>query len=259
MNNGFIDIHCHILAGLDEGASNIEESINMLQIAKKDGISTIVATPHIMDGVYNNTREIIVKAISGLKEVTNTLPIYAGAEVRICRDLVNRINNQEIPLVNDKRYLLLELPVYVLPPIFELENIIRNLTINKITPIFAHPERNAIILNNLSIMERFIMQGAFFQVTAMSISNHMGRDIQKATLKMIRQNYVHVVATDAHNGKNRPPILSDAYMEIMKEFGEYEAQRLFIKNPLKIIKGENIESLNEYQKFRWKYHFINPI
>jgi len=241
MKNGFIDIHCHILPGLDEGASNLEESVNMLEIAKKDGISAIVAAPHIMDGVYNNTKETIIKAISELKKLANTLPIYAGAEVRICRGLVNRINNQEIPLVNDKRYLLLELPVHVIPPILELENIVRNLIENKIIPIFTHPERNVVILNNLSIMERLIRCGAFFQATAMSITNQLGRSIQKATLKMIKQNYVHVVATDAHNEKNRPPVLSDAYIKVAKEFDEYEAQRLFIKNPLKIIKGESIE------------------
>lgn len=240
MNNGFIDIHCHILPGLDEGASNIEESINMLQIAKKDGISAIVAAPHIMDGVYNNTREIIANAISELKKIINTLPVYVGAEVRICRYLLKRLLNQEMPLINDKSYLLLELPGFLLPPISELENIVRSLVENKITPIFVHPERNVIILNNLSIMERLLMCGALFQVTAMSITNQLDRGIQKAALKMIKKNYIHVIATDAHDDRNRPPILSDAYMKIVKEFGEYEAQRLLIKNPLRIIQGESI-------------------
>jgi len=241
MHSGFIDIHCHILPGLDEGASHMEESLNMLKIAKEDGISGIVATPHIMSGVYNNTRETIMKAVSELKIMTNGFPVYPGAEIRICRDLVSRIMNRELPLINDTQYLLIELPAYALPPIDVLENIIKSLTVNKIIPIFTHPERNVIILNNISIMERLLMHGAYFQVTAMSITNQLGSDIQKATLKMMRKNYVHVVATDAHNEKNRPPILSDAYMKITREFGEQEAQRLFIENPLKIIKGESIE------------------
>lgn len=239
MNNGFIDIHCHILPGLDEGAYDIEESVNMLRIAEEDGISGIVATPHIINGVYNNTRETIVKAISELKK--NTFPVYVGAEIRICRDLAHRINNNELPLINDKRYLLLELPTYVIPPILVLEDIVRSLTINKITPIFSHPERNVVLINNLSIMGRLIKCGAFFQATAMSITNQLGSGIQKATLKMIRKNYIHVVATDAHDEKSRPPILSDAYMKVSKEFDEHTAQRLFIKNPLKIIKGESIK------------------
>ncbi len=241
MNSGFIDIHCHILPGFDEGASHIEESMCMLQIAQEDGISGIVATPHIMSGVYNNTRETIIQAVSELKKMTNGFPVYPGAEIRICRDLTSRIMNNELPLINDERYLLLELPTYAIPPISVLENIVKSLVINKITPIFTHPERNVAILNNISIMEKLIMQGGYFQVTAMSITNHLGSDIQKATLKMIRKNYVHVVATDAHNEKNRPPILSDAYMKIAREFDEHEAQRLFITNPLKIIKGESIE------------------
>jgi protein-tyrosine phosphatase len=241
MNNGFIDIHCHILPGLDEGACHIEESLNMLKIAEEDGISGIVATPHIMSGVYNNTRETIMKAVSELKKMTNGFPLYSGSEVRICIDLVSRIMNNELPLINDKRYLLLELPVYAIPPIDVLENIIKSLTANNITPIVAHPERNVIILKNIKIMEQLIMYGAYSQITAMSIMNPPSSDIQKATLKMIRKGYVHVVASDAHNGKNRPPILSDAYMKIKREFDEHEARRLFIENPLKIIQGEGIE------------------
>jgi protein-tyrosine phosphatase len=173
--------------------------------------------------------------------MTNGFPVYAGAEIRICRDLTSRVMNNELPLINDKGYLLLELPTYAIPPISVLEDIIKSLTMNKITPVFTHPERNIVILNNISIMQKLIMYGAYFQVTAMSVTNQLGIDIQKAALKMIRKNYVHVVATDAHNERDRPPILSDAYMKVVKEFGEPEAQKLFIENPLKIIKGESIE------------------
>ena len=122
---GFIDIHNHILPKLDEGSSCIEESAQMLQIARDDGISGIVATPHILDGVYNNIRENIGKKLVELNEVHSSVQVYIGAEVRINRNLELRISNNELPLLNDKKFLLLELPTYVLPPILELENIIK--------------------------------------------------------------------------------------------------------------------------------------
>jgi protein-tyrosine phosphatase len=240
-NIGFIDIHSHILPKLDEGSSCIEESAQMLQIAREDGISGIVATPHILDGVYNNTREKIEEAIIELNAAHSGVQVYIGAEVRINRNLARRISNNELPLLNDKQFLLLELPTYVLPPILEIENIIKNHKTSQINPIIAHPERNMPILNDLSIMERFIRCGASFQVTAMSITNHSGKRIQKAALKMIRKGYVYAVASDAHDAKRRPPILSHAFKIIKKKFGTDEAERLFIHNPLKIITGAEIE------------------
>lgn len=213
----------------------------MLRIAQEDGICGIVATPHLMNGVYDNTKETIGKAIEELRNITNGYPIYIGAEVRISRDLADRIDNNELPLINNKNYLLLELPAYVIPPISELENIIKGLKMKGITPIISHPERNMAILNDLSIMGRLIKCGVLFQVTAMSIVNQFGRNIQKATLKMIKNGYVHVVASDAHDAEKRPPKLSDAYVMISKKFGKYVALRLFADNPLKIINGEKID------------------
>ncbi|MGC2061514.1 MAG: CpsB/CapC family capsule biosynthesis tyrosine phosphatase [Thermodesulfovibrionales bacterium] len=237
MSSGFIDIHCHILPGLDEGSSTSEESVKMLELAHKDGISGIVATPHIVSGVYNNTKNIIDMAVQELRGLTNHIRIYAGAEIRIARDLTDRVVNNELPLINNKQYLLLELPAFVIPPLPQLENIVRDLIQSKITPIFAHPERNMPILKDLSIMERLIKCGAIFQITAMSIT---GRNISSSAMKMIKKGYIHVVASDAHDTRNRPPILSPAYETISRKFGRYVADELFISNPQKIVQGENI-------------------
>jgi len=240
-NNGFIDIHSHILPKLDDGSSCLSESMKMLQIALGDGISGMVATPHVLDGVYDNSRENIGKAVAELILANSGVHLYMGAEVRISRYLAQRISNNELPLLNGKNFLLLELPTYVLPPIVELENIVKNLKTYKINPIFAHPERNIPILNDLSIMERLIGCGASFQVTAMSITNYLGRRIQKATFKMIQKGYVHAVASDAHNAEKRPPILSYAYKITSEKFGLDEANKLFYHNPFKIVSGADIE------------------
>ena len=150
LSNEFIDIHCHILPGLDEGSSGIEETEKMLRIAGNDGICGIVATPHIIDGLYDNTRKTIQEAIAGLKKTNDTCQIYTGAEVRIGRNMLSRIIEQELPLLNDKRYFLLELPASGSLPVEGVENIVRSLTSNGITPIIAHPERNMVIVKDLS-------------------------------------------------------------------------------------------------------------
>ena len=238
--SGFIDIHCHILPNLDEGSSCLKESLQMLQMARGDGISAMVATPHVLDGVYTNNRETIEKAITELKPIIAGVDLYIGAEVRISRNLVQRINNNELPLLNNKKFLLLELPGYVLPPVKELERIVKDLKMSKINPIFAHPERNMTILNDLSIMERLIGCGASFQVTSMSLTGCFGKQVREAVMKMIRKGYVHVVASDAHNTGKRPPILSHSYAVVEKKFGTDTAERLFKYNPFKVISGEDL-------------------
>lgn len=240
MSNEFIDIHCHVLPGLDEGSSGVVETEKMLRIAASDGIRGIVATPHIIDGLYNNTKKTIQEAIAGLKGTNDSCQIYTGAEVRIGRNMLPRIMDGELPLLNDKRYFLLELPASGSLPVDGVENIVRSLTSNGITPIIAHPERTMAIVNDLSIMERLIKCGALFQVTAMSITGRFDSAIRRHSFTMIKKGYIHAVASDAHDTEYRPPVLSDAYEEVLKNFGEDEARKLFIYNPFKIISGEDI-------------------
>jgi protein-tyrosine phosphatase len=237
--NGFIDIHCHILPGLDDGPRSREEAEKMLAIARSDGISGIVATPHMLNGVCNNTREGIAKAITELNGAARGISIYMGAEVRVGMEFKRQIENGGLPLINDKNFLLLELPPYVIPPVDVLEHIVNGLKIKKIIPIFSHPERNMPITRDLSIMKRLAQCGALFQVTAMSIMD--GGNTAKAALSMIKKGYVHVVASDAHDSQKRPPLLSRSYEYVSKKIGKDPANRLFIENPLKIIHGEHIE------------------
>jgi protein-tyrosine phosphatase len=236
--SGFIDIHCHILPGLDDGPRSREEAEKMLAVARGDGISDIVATPHMLNGACNNTREGIAKAIAELNGAAQGISLYMGAEVRVGMEFKRRIENGGLPLINDKNFLLLELPPYVIPPVEVLEHIVNDLKIKRITPIFSHPERNMPISRDLSVMKRLIRCGALFQVTAMSIleKGNAGR----AAVSMIKKDYVHVVASDAHDPHRRPPLLSRCYELTSKKMGSDLANRLFIENPLKIIRGEHI-------------------
>lgn len=234
---GFLDIHCHILPNLDEGPQTLEESMAMLELARRDGITGIVATPHIISGVYNNTKEIIERTISKLDGSANRIAIYMGAEIRIDRNIPARISSNELPLINDRKFILLELPTYVLPPLVELEKIVEGLRDRQISPIFAHPERNVPIMNDLSIMERLSRCGALFQMTAMSVLDHAPH---ASALKMIRKGYVHAFASDAHDAVRRPPILSVAYEMVSRKFNRDLADELFVNNPYKIVEGKDV-------------------
>ncbi len=240
MPGEFFDIHCHILPGLDEGAATTDEALRMIDVAESDGVAGIVATPHVIRGVYDNSRETIRHATALLKTSRGGYPIYPGAEIRISRDLLDTAGRQCLPLLNDKTHLLIELPALGIPSMDTLELILKNLRAQDVVPLFAHPERNAAFLRDISLMKRLSRSGACFQATAMSITNHFGEGVRRKVFEMIRQGLIHVVASDAHDPRNRPPVLSAAFAAVAAEFGKLRAEELFCKTPLNIINGQGI-------------------
>ena len=232
---GFIDIHCHILPGIDDGPETLAESLEMIEMACDDGASHIFATPHILKGLHNNSSETIMSSLNNFRDhVNNGMEVLYGADVRISNDLIDLIERKEIPTLNGSEYLLLEFPFYVMPP--NIETMIFTLRQRGIIPIIAHPERYPYLMRNLQQMKRLRDMGVLYQVTAMSVTGGFGRDICGTCFSMIKEGLVDFVASDAHNSKLRPPILSRAYKEIKKEFNTEAAERLFFQNPRKILK-----------------------
>jgi protein-tyrosine phosphatase len=227
---GFIDIHCHILPGLDDGPEEPEESLEMARMAADDGITQIFATPHIMDGVYDNTTETITGALQALRErLSFDLEILPGADVRVTPEmLVGRDTSHLFPL-GSSNYLLVELPTYTLPP--NLQNLFFNLKRKGIEPVITHPERHMVLMGSLKKLRELKETGAFVQITAMSITGGFGREVRRSSLAMLEKGLVDFVATDAHDTKRRPPVLSKAYEEVRKRFGDRTADRIFITNP----------------------------
>lgn len=232
----FIDIHCHILPGLDDGPLTIEESLKMIELAAGDGISHIFATPHIIDGVHENKCDEIMSSVAELRKyVPDAIKIFYGADVRITFDLIDRIENGEVPTLNDSGYLLIEFPEYTVPP--HVDNLIFNLRHRGITPIITHPERHLRLMHDLSALSKLRDTGALCQITAMSITGAFGKPIRKACFAMIKQELVDLVASDAHNARGRPPILSKAYGDVKREFGSDISDRIFFKNPKMIVEA----------------------
>ena len=232
----FIDIHCHILPGLDDGPPDIEESLRMIEVAREDGISHIFATPHIKDGVYDNSVSKILDSVEHLRaHVADKVEVFSGADVRITFDLIERIERREVLTLNGSGYLLIEFPDYTVPP--HVDNLIFNLRHRGIIPIITHPERHLRLMHDLPALSQLRDTGALCQITAMSVTGAFGKPIRKASLAMIKKGLVDLVASDAHNARGRPPILSKAYGDIKKEFGSDISDRIFFSNPRMIVEA----------------------
>ena len=246
-----IDIHCHILPGLDDGAKDMEESVCMCAMAAEDGIEKIVATPHTMDGIYINKTQDIKQAVNVLNSVLIEKKIHVeilpGADVHVNIDLLELIKEGKASTINDNHhYMLLELPHQSVPP--NIKDLIFDLNIHGITPILTHPERNAVLQNDIDTLYDLVLQGILIQITAHSLRGEFGPAAEKCCLELLKHNLVHVIATDAHSSTGRPPYLSYALKKAAEIIDEKDALALVTSNPSAIIQGQNIPNLSEPEK-----------
>ena len=240
-----IDIHCHILPGLDDGPSSLDESLAMARRAVEDGVHTIVATPHTLNAVYMNHAKEITARVDTVQEVLSEnqidLKIYPGADVHICPNLLTRIESGDASTINHgNKYILLELPSQTIPE--GIKNEIFTLTLNSITPIISHPERNAIIQHDPVILYDLLAMGALSQVTAMSLTGGFGMFVSQTAEALLRQRLIHIIASDAHSPEGRPPVLSHAVDCAAEILGSYDEAKYMVTNlPAAILCGEAVD------------------
>ncbi len=256
-----IDIHCHILPGLDDGARDLDESVEFCRIALEDGIRTIVATPHMFDGLYSVARNDIFKAIDRLRRRLEKegidLEIVPGAETHVAFDLPNRIERKEIvTLADGGRYILLELPPEIVP--MGLNDLLFRLRLSGFTAILAHPERNYAIQSNPEILDKIVEAGHLSQLTADSITGGFGEQAEQCSQKLLRAGLCHMVASDAHSIPNRPPVLSEARKEVRRLVGKEGEKAVFEENPARAVKGSDVTAssaapspLSNKRKAKW--------
>ncbi len=217
-----VDIHCHILPGVDDGAQTLEASLEMARVAVSEGITHILCTPHHNNGVYLNPKnEVIVKVADLQDELDKAeipLTLFEGQEVRLSPDLLRRISQNEILFTDlEDTYILIEFPSMEVP--MYAHRALFELCTNGYTPIIVHPERNAQLMKNPNLMIPFIEMGCLAQVTCGSYIGQFGKEIQKVAKAMIEHNLVHMLASDAHNTKGRSFHTQAAYDKLEKEFG----------------------------------------
>jgi protein-tyrosine phosphatase len=238
-----IDLHCHILPGIDDGAKTLEDSVLMANKAVEQGITHILCTPHHMNGKYKNKANEVIIRVAKLQEVLNfqniPLTLLEGQEVRIFGDILKAIDNNEILFTDiDNTYLLIEFPTAEVPAY--TEKIFFELLNQGHTPIIVHPERNAYFRENPNRLIPFIEMGVLTQITAPSILGIFGKDIQKTAMQMIKNNLGHMIASDAHNLSQRGFYLKEAYGLIEKEYSKEKAIKM--KQVARdVLNGDKIE------------------
>ena len=237
-----IDIHTHILPGIDDGAKDLTESLALLKLAENDGITHMVATPHIHVGRFNNAAAQIQNDLESLKREAHkegiNVKLAAAAEVRLDIELMAMVMANKLPFIGkiaDKNVLLLELPHSHMPQGYD--KFIQWLAKQNIRVIIPHPERNRDIQSNLYYIQHLNQLGCDFQLTASSIEGEWGESAQTIALQMLQDGLVNYVASDAHSVKRRPPILSQARKTVAQLLGEERATALFVTNPLQLTES----------------------
>lgn len=236
-----IDIHSHILYGLDDGAQNLEQMIEMARQAVRDGITAIIATPHHRDGTYDNPPEVIGPKVLEANEILQKenipLTVLPGMEIHVYGEVVEDLKQGKLMTYNNKnRHILLELPHDHVPRY--LDQLVFDLQLQGYIPIIPHPERNKEIAGNLELLYRMVKRGALAQLTAASVAGKFGKKIQKCCFEMIKHHYIHFIATDAHNVGNRGFVLQEAYETIRKKFGD-DYVDLFLESAEKLAEGKD--------------------
>lgn len=237
-----IDLHCHYLPGIDDGAQTLDESLELARAAVAAGITTAVMTPHVHPGRYENKLSSIRQLCSAFQRVLRhkeiPLDIRVGGEVRISADVIPMIDAGEIPFLGEiegYQVMLLEFPHSHLIP--GAEKLVGWLLSRKVRPLIAHPERNKDVMRNVEKLKRLVDMGCMLQLTGASIIGQFGKPAQDCALKLIERKWVTVVATDAHNLRHRPPNLDLAYQALVEIGGEALARELTQETPAKFLSG----------------------
>ncbi|WP_221567176.1 tyrosine-protein phosphatase [Alkalihalobacillus sp. TS-13] len=238
-----IDIHCHILPGVDDGAATLEHSIEMARKAVDEGITTIIATPH-HNAHFQNSSSMIEKDIIDLNHAFEqegiNLKILPGQEPRINADLLKQLENQEVlTLCNQKKYVHIELPSNHIPKY--TQSLLYEIQLQGLTPIIVHPERNIEIVENPDMLFELVNDGVLTQVTSSSLIGNFGKNIQKFSRQLIEHELTHFIASDAHNISSRAFHLRGAYEQVEKDFG-IKARYQLQENPMLLVNGEKIMS-----------------
>ncbi|CYV27544.1 TPA: tyrosine protein phosphatase [Streptococcus suis] len=242
-----IDVHSHIIFGVDDGPKTIEESLSLIGEAYRQGVRYIVATSHRRKGLFETPEKVIMTNFLQLKEaVAEVYPeirLCYGAELYYSKDLLSKLEKKKVPTLNGSRYILLEFSMNT--PWKEIQEAVNEVTLLGLTPVLAHIERYDALAFHAGRVEELIDKGCYTQVN----SNHVlkpaligdqAKEFKKRTRYFLEQDLVHCVASDMHNLSSRPPFMREAYKLITEEFSKDKAKALLKKNPLMLLKNQAI-------------------
>jgi protein-tyrosine phosphatase len=236
-----IDIHCHILPGIDDGARSLDDTLDMARAAVNEGIQTIIATPHHKNSKYDNPQGIILQKIEQVNKALSNegidLKILPGQEVRIYGEVIEDFDKKEILTLNHTQYLFVEFPSNHVPRY--AETLLFDLQLKGITPIIVHPERNQEIIERPEVLYNLVKKGALSQVTASSVSGHFGKKIRNFSFQLIEANLTHFIASDAHNVSSRGFKMAETMDVIESKYGT-DLVYFFQDNAELLVQGNHV-------------------
>jgi protein-tyrosine phosphatase len=232
-----IDIHTHILPGLDDGSKSWDMSLEMCRLAIEDGITHMVATPHAND-TFAYSRDQIQELVAELdRKVRGQVAFSVGCDLHLSFENVeDAISHPERYAIASGQYLLVELSDYGIPP--QINDALARLRGAGLIPIITHPERNGILQKRPQRVLEWVDAGCLVQVTASAVTGYWGDAPERIAMWLIEQDAVHVLASDAHDDKRRRPILSEARRHVSRRFGPELSRYLVQENPLAIVSGQ---------------------
>lgn len=232
-----IDLHCHMLPGIDDGATDEAVSLEMARIAVADGIRTTACTPHIYPGFYENDSAGIAarvaRLVKRLAEEGIPLQLTFGADAHLTPELLDRVKARTAPTLAGSRYLLLEPSHTVATPRFA--EAVFDFVAAGYVPVITHPERLAWIGTHYEVFASLVRGGAWMQVTAGSLAGRFGSAAKRYGRRMLDDGLVHILATDAHGTRHRAPLLAEGVAVAERYVGAEEARRLVIERPQAIL------------------------
>ena len=236
-----IDLHCHILPRIDDGAKNLEDSIKMARVAVEQGITTIVATPHHLNNHYENPKQSIIDRVKELNDELvkekMDLKILPGQETRIHGEMVEGYESGQILPIDHTQYVLVEFSSSHVPRY--TEKLFYDLQMKGLIPVIVHPERNQEIIEHPDLLYKLVKSGALTQVTAASVSGDFGKKIKTFSLQLIETNLTHLIASDAHNTSSRTFKMREAFATIEEKYG-IEMVYVLQENAVNVVEGNYV-------------------
>jgi len=249
----FVDIHCHLLPDIDDGASGWGESLAMARMALADGIETVIATPHQLGAFAHNDGELIRQRAAALSDYLTErdieLRVLPGADVRVEPHLPQLIaEGHVLTLADCGRHVLLELPHELCLP---LERLLDDLDAADVAGVLSHPERNQALMRRPERVGVLVERGCLMQITAGSLLGSFGRRSQLISEQLLQHGWVHVVATDAHGSRSRRPLMRQAFERVAQLTDRETALELCCRNPRRIVRGEEVVAVAPTRRRGW--------
>jgi len=196
-----IDLHSHILYGIDDSCTNIDETLIMIRDASLVGISKIFATPHFVKDRFENYKSDVVGYVDNLNLLLSSsginVTVAYGNEIMVCPDIVDLLKNDKLCTLNNSRYILIEFPMNIRIP--NIHNVINDIIVAGFIPIIAHPERYVYVQRNIDEAIKYVESGALLQLNVNSVIGGYGENVRVCAIKLLKHNLIHLWGSDSHN------------------------------------------------------------